>query len=74
MDLMVSHEAEGQHFSTRGIGEDDQVVHFRTEDRFDEDGKKYLYPFEIQSDWGQKYRDYNINEKNFKKLSGNEQI
>ena len=62
MDLMGApvFDIEGQHFNHRGLGAEDQVVHFRTEDRFDEQGKKYLYPFEIQSDWGQKYRDYYV--------------
>ena len=44
------------HFSQQ-FDSDDNLVHIRTEDRFDltdtNNPKKYLYAFEIQSDWGQ---------------------
>ena len=41
------------HFSQE-FDSDDNLLHIRTEDRFDPDNnKKYLYAFEIQSDWGQ---------------------
>lgn len=44
------------HFS-KDFDSDDNLLHIRTEDRYDltdtDNPKKYLYAFEIQSDWGQ---------------------